>query len=483
MLFSSVTFLVFFLPATLILYFLFPNRVYRNCVLFFMSLLFYSWGEPKFVFLMLASITFNFFIGLYLGNRYGKRKILVILSILANIAILFIFKYLGFTLKIFDIFLESLHIKPILAINLIMPIGISFYTFQEISYLVDVYKNPCLAQKNFLNLGLYISFFPQLIAGPIVRYHDINNQIDSRQESFSLFAEGLERFIIGLSKKVILANSFALVCDKIFSASYESYGTYLAWLAAIAYAFQIYYDFSGYSDMAIGLAKLFGFNLLENFNYPYAASSINDFWKRWHISLTNFFRDYVYIPLGGNRKGKKRTIINRFIVFLTTGLWHGAAFNFIIWGLFHGIFMTIEKWWNTTHKHSKNILLKTANHFFTLLLILLLWVIFRNNLKESIIIILKMFGINYSYFTSVFRPISVNKFLLLYIDIRFFILLGLGFIFAFPWWRKIILLTGKNIYFIYIKILIKYFVLIILFVICYANLANNAYNPFIYFRF
>ena len=344
MLFSSITFLVFFLPTVLVLYYVLPNLTYKNCVLFLASLLFYAWGEPKFVFLMFASIVFNYVIGLLLGkNSSGARKSLLALAIVANLAVLFVFKYLGFSCSIINEFLDALHIQPLTALNLVMPIGISFYTFQEISYLVDVYRNPELAQKNLLNLGLYISFFPQLIAGPIVRYHDINEQIQARSVSVEKFADGLERFIIGLSKKVLLANTFAFVCDSIYDANFFSYGAFLAWVAAIAYALQIYYDFSGYSDMAIGLAKLFGFDLLENFNYPYAATSITDFWKRWHISLTNFFRDYVYIPLGGNRKGKTRTVLNRFIVFFTTGLWHGAAFNFILWGLAHGTLMTRER--------------------------------------------------------------------------------------------------------------------------------------------
>ena len=251
MLFSSITFLVFFLPCVLIFYYAFPNRTYRNCVLFLGSLLFYAWGEPKFVFLMLASIVSNYNVGLRLGeNSVQNRKMLLAFGILVNIAVLFVFKYLGFSCKIIDLILNSLHIKSISVINLILPIGISFYTFQEISYLVDVYRTPALAQKNLLNLGLYISFFPQLIAGPIVRYHDINDQIENRTENMAQFASGLERFIIGLSKKVLIANSMAAVCDKIYEADFFSYGSYAAWVAAFAYALQIYYDFSGYSDMA-----------------------------------------------------------------------------------------------------------------------------------------------------------------------------------------------------------------------------------------
>ena len=343
MVFSSITFLVYFFPVVFGLYFAFSNITYRNCILFVSSLIFYAWGEPRFILLMLLSIIFNYYMGLLIARIRSKRKIVLFFAIIINLSILFIFKYLGFSCKIINYFLNAINIKSLTALNLVMPIGISFYTFQEISYLVDVYKNNEIVQKNFLNLGLYITFFPQLIAGPIVRYSDINEQILSRHFSILQVATGFERFIIGLSKKVLLANTFAIVCDSIYDADFFSYGAGTAWVAAFAYTLQIYYDFSGYSDMAIGLAKIFGFELLENFNYPYMASSISDFWKRWHISLTNFFRDYLYIPLGGNRRGEKRTVLNRFIVFFTTGLWHGAAFNFILWGLGHGIIMSIER--------------------------------------------------------------------------------------------------------------------------------------------
>ena len=418
MLFSSITFLVFFLPTVLLFYYAIPRRVYRNCLLFLASLLFYAWGEPKFVFLMFASIVFNYIIGLFLGKNSGKKKLLLAFAITANLGVLFVFKYLGFTCKIIDFLLACLKLQPLTTLNLVMPIGISFYTFQEISYLVDVYRKPELAQKNLLSLGLYITFFPQLIAGPIVRYHDINEQIENRKESIPQFADGLERFIVGLSKKILIANSMAVVADRIYEAEIMSYGTYLSWVAAISYALQIYYDFSGYSDMAIGLAKMFGFELLENFNYPYAASSITDFWKRWHISLTNFFRDYVYIPLGGNRKGKARTVLNRFIVFFTTGLWHGAAFNFIFWGLAHGALMTAERSLVKKEQSSNenrafikrfaSTTLNVLHRALTLLAVLFLWVLFRTGTKDFIKLLLKMFGINYSLLFGEFKSIVLK---------------------------------------------------------------------------
>ena len=471
MLFSSITFLVFFFPAVLVLYYALPSLRLRNCVLLFASLLFYAWGEPKFVFLMLGSILFNYGAGLLLGRTTANRKVILALAIVVNIFVLFVFKYLGFSIKIIDMFLNALHIKPLTQINLVMPIGISFYTFQSISYLVDVYRTPSLYQRNALKLGLYISFFPQLIAGPIVRYHDISEQIEKRTHSIEKVALGLERFIIGLSKKVLLANAFALVCDKIYGAPLTDFGAYAAWIACLAYALQIYYDFSGYSDMAIGLAKIFGFELLENFNYPYAASSITDFWRRWHMSLTNFFRDYVYIPLGGNRMGRIRTIVNRYIVFFATGLWHGAAFNFILWGLAHGTLMTIERLFC---KKGGGVVRSIISHAYTILFVALLWVLFRTGTGVSIKLFFKMAGIN-------FQAVTLNEYLHLYIDTRFFILALIGIMFSFPWWHRISFPTkGAGVV---VLTALKYCALAILLVLCYANLADNSYNPFIYFRF
>ena len=479
MLFSSITFLVFFLPAVLLFYYAFPNLKYKNTVLFLASLLFYAWGEPKFIVLMFCSIVFNYNIGFFLKkNSFQKRKLLIF-GIAVNLLLLFVFKYLGFSCRIINALITHSNLRPLTRLNLIMPIGISFYTFQEISYLVDVYKNPDLAQEDFVKLGLYISFFPQLIAGPIVRYHDINTQISDRSLTLSQFSAGLERFIIGLSKKILLANNFAFVCDSFYNSDFFGYGTFAAWCAAFSYAMQIYYDFSGYSDMAIGLAKLFGFELLENFNYPYAANSITDFWKRWHISLTNFFRDYVYIPLGGNRKGKVRTILNRYIVFFTTGLWHGASFNFILWGLAHGSLMTIERLFKPK---SKKVILSIISRIYTLFSILILWILFRNGTKQTIKLILKMFGINYTRFSGNEIPFYKNDFLMLCLDKKFFAILAIGILFCFPWWKKIHIKRQDSIAFV-ILTLLKYMVLAVLLVLCYANLADSAYNPFIYFRF
>ena len=471
----------------LLFYYAHPSRVYKNCVLFLASLLFYAWGEPKYVFLMLSSILFNYKAGLSISKSIAKKKQILTFAIIVNISLLFVFKYLGFSITIIDRLLESLHSKPLRIINFALPIGISFYTFQEISYLVDVYKDPKIAQKSLLNLGLYITFFPQLIAGPIVRYHDINKQIINRRENMEQFAYGLERFIIGLSKKILIANTVALVADKIYDASIFSYDTRTAWIAAIAYALQIYYDFSGYSDMAIGLAAVFGFTLSENFRYPYAASSITDFWKRWHISLTSFFRDYVYISLGGNRKGKVRTILNRFIVFFTTGLWHGASFNFILWGLAHGILMTIERYNNKKIKKD-NFIINLFRRIFTLFSIVILWILFRNGTIQTLKLVLKMFGINYTKYFGTFVPINIDGLLQLSIDTKFFIIASIGTLFSVPWWKAKLFSQkrfSENTTSV-VSILgtaIKYLILGALLVLCYASLADNSYNPFIYFRF
>ena len=470
MLFSSITFIGFFLPIVLALYFIVPQRTYRNAILLIASLLFYMWGEPKFVFLMVASVLFNYVMGILIANR--PLKSLLFLAVAVDIGILFLFKYLGFSCIILNHLISFLHLNPIAVVDLALPIGISFYTFQQITYLVDVYRNPQLVQRNLLNLGLYIVFFPQLIAGPIVRYHDIRLQISERRESLDGVCQGFQRFIIGLAKKVLIANNMALVCDTIYEADPLSYGAAAAWIAAIAYTLQIFYDFSGYSDMAIGLAKIFGFNLLENFNYPYAANSVTDFWRRWHISLTNFFRDYVYIPLGGNRCGERRTAVNRGIVFFLTGLWHGAAFNFILWGLLHGAAMTIER--TLKLNDIKNTVGRQLYRIVTLFMIVMLWVLFRNGTIDGLHLWQKMLGI------SGLHTVNTNLWLF-FVDCKFYIVLMVAVLFAFPWWRGIKLNMEASLP--QIISVLKGAALIFLLLLCMANLANGTYNPFIYFRF
>ena len=480
MLFSSITFCLFFLPVVVLLYYLFPNRMYRNSLLLASSLLFYAWGEPKLVFLMMGSILFNYCMG-RLMERTESKKTLLVSAIVVNIGVLFVFKYLGFTCEIINRLVSSLHIRPLETLNLVMPIGISFYTFQTITYLVDTYRNPGLTQKNILNLGLYITFFPQLVAGPIVRYHDIGRQIVNRSESLEKAVTGLTRFIVGLSKKVLIANNLAIVCDAVYAADPATYGTLAAWIAAVAYALQIYYDFSGYSDMAIGLAKIFGFDILENFNYPYAASSVTDFWKRWHISLTSFFRDYVYIPLGGNRKGGGRTMFNRIFVFFLTGLWHGAAVHFVCWGLLHGGAMILERALKL-HQRLKG-LPGAFYRIFTLANITCLWVVFRNGMKGSLCLLLKMFGADGLLYPGISRmmegwPDLCWKY---HCDTKFCIILLIAVVLCFPWWKKIRL--GNHRALSRFLEAASYAVLAALWVTCVAFLAKNTYNPFIYFRF
>ena len=366
MVFSSGTFLFLFLPLVLIIYYnpICKNRTFRNVFLFLASIFFYAWGEPVYVLLMLLSILVNWLLGL--GIRAGKSgKVLVTIAVIFNLAMLFVFKYWDFAVKTCNGFLGlSL---PLLGLSL--PIGISFYTFQALSYVIDVKRKPELAQTNFLNVGLYISFFPQLIAGPIVRYETIAAEITGRQETWADFTAGLRRFLWGLAKKVLLANQLAKFADLAFDGGPLSTG--LAWLGAIAYALQIYFDFSGYSDMAIGLGRMFGFHFGENFNYPYAARSVTDFWHRWHISLSTWFRDYVYIPLGGNRVKPARHIFNLFVVWFLTGLWHGANWTFLLWGLIYFALLMLEKY--TPLKKLPSL----VGRIYTLLAVLLCWVLFR----------------------------------------------------------------------------------------------------------
>lgn len=385
MLFNSIVFLWIFLPILIALYFtvgkIFPKT--KNYILLIFSLLFYAWGEPKYIVLMLVSIVINYIFGLLIAKyapkgrgenkKRDKRQIAVlVISILTNLALLGHFKYANFFVdSINNVFGANFNIGAIA-----LPIGISFYTFQIMSYIIDLYRGEIKVQKNLFKLALYISFFPQLIAGPIVKYHDIDKALSSRKETMEKFAVGAKRFIYGLAKKVLIADVMAAVVDAIFS--YQGGGVYgltqpVAWLGAICYALQIFFDFSGYSDMAIGLGSMFGFKFMENFNLPYISGSITEFWRRWHISLSTWFKEYIYIPLGGNRKGKVRTYINLWVVFLATGIWHGAAWVFVLWGIYHGLFIFIERLGLKKLLDKMHVL----NHVYTLLVVLGGWVIFR----------------------------------------------------------------------------------------------------------
>lgn len=385
MVFSSTIFLFLFLPLVLLGYYVVKGPV-KNIWLLCASLFFYAWGEPKYVVLMLLSILINYLFGLFIEGKQGKvKKAALTTAILINLLLLGYFKYFNFIVdNINRIFRQDIQIPEIA-----LPIGISFYTFQILSYVVDVYRGHVKAQKNILNLGLYISLFPQLIAGPIVRYVDVEKQIRKRTVSLEKFSYGMRRFMEGFIKKVLIADQICKISDYTFSYEGKALPALLAWLGAICYAIQIYFDFSGYSDMAIGLGKMFGFDFLENFNYPYVSKSIKEFWRRWHISLSSWFRDYLYIPLGGNRVSNRRTYLNLFIVFACTGIWHGANWTFLIWGIYYGIFLVLErgKWGELQSK-----LPGFLRRIYTLLIVLVGWVLFRaDNISGALNYLKSMF--------------------------------------------------------------------------------------------
>ena len=332
MVFSSLVFLCIFLPVIFCLHSVMPSIKVKNALLIIASLIFYAFGEPVYVLLMIASAFLNYLCALLMGK--ANRKAVLVIAVVINIGILCIFKYTGFLVTTVNSVLHTNINVP----QITLPIGISFFTFQALSYVIDVYREQVGIQKNFFKVLLYISFFPQLIAGPIVKYRDIALEIDSRRVELREAAPGLRRFICGLAKKILIANTMAAVADNVFSQGFDTVNVVVAWIGAVAYAMQIYFDFSGYSDMAIGLGRMFGFHFKENFEHPYGSLTIKEFWRRWHISLSSWFKEYVYIPLGGNRKGKTRAGINKIIVFFLTGLWHGANWTFVVWGLFHGLF-------------------------------------------------------------------------------------------------------------------------------------------------
>ena len=463
--FSSFTFLFVFFPITIILYYIYKNRNYRNIVLLIMSLVFYAWGEPKYILLMVFSIFINYILAIIL-EKYSKiKKIVLNIDIAINILLIFIFKYLDFgILSINKIFNTNLN-----QYKIALPIGISFYTFQILSYVIDVYRKDVKAQKNIFKLGLYISLFPQLIAGPIVRYKDIEEQINNRNENLDGFVNGLKRFIIGLGKKVIIANNMALVCDTIYNENIQNLGTAAVWIAVIAYAFQIYFDFSGYSDMAIGIGKIFGFDFLENFNYPYISTSVTEFWRRWHISLSRWFRDYVYIPLGGNRCSKLKNIRNILIVWTLTGLWHGSNYNYVIWGIYYGVLLIIEKF-IIGEKIEK--IPKFLRWIITMIFICVGWVIFRiENLRDILGILNRMF---------IYYPFNLTKYIYnnydLCISLIFMLFAIIG---MFPIIPKISEKFKDN----KIAKLLSYPILLGVFGITIVILLGNSYNPFIYFKF
>lgn len=483
MLFNSMTFLWIFLPVLILVYFL-AKRKYRNYILLIFSLIFYAWGEPKYILLMLASIIVNYVMGLLIdrakkkaGNKSKwKTRALLIVDILFNVGLLAHFKYANFFFdNINNMFGQNINIG-----NIALPIGISFYTFQIMSYIIDLYRGEIKVQKSLVKLALYISFFPQLIAGPIVKYRDIDNAIDARRETPEKFAYGIKRFVRGLAKKVLIADVLAAVADMFFGGGISGLTQPVAWLGALSYSLQIFFDFSGYSDMAIGLGSMFGFKFMENFNLPYISSSITEFWRRWHISLSTWFKEYIYIPLGGNRKGKIRTFINLWVVFLVTGIWHGAAWNFVIWGIFHGFFIFIER------LGFKKLLDKTKilGHLYTLLVVLNGWVIFRApSLKYGINYLKVMYlGNNSVALPTQLYTVVNNKFVAVLI-----IAILLSGILQVAWGKIEKGFTKKMKQHRKLNGLIEGWLkpatLFVLLLLCIMAIISNTYSSFIYFRF
>ena len=469
MLFSSTVFLYLFLPAVLVLYYtVFRwSRVAQNLLLLCASLFFYAWGEPKFVLVMLWSILINWFMGLLVDELREKKKLckfVVALDVAFNLSILFVFKYLTFTCET----IKHVFRLDFQTVEIALPIGISFFTFQAMSYVIDVYRQNASVQTNLFYVGLYISFFPQLIAGPIVRYQTITDQIVNRKETIEDFFDGFARFVVGLSKKVLLANNFAILADQVFDANQrgDSISAAFCWLGAVAYTLQIFFDFSGYSDMAIGLGRMFGFHFLENFDYPYVSTSVTEFWRRWHISLGTWFRDYLYIPLGGNRCGTRRNILNLFLVWALTGLWHGANFTFIVWGLMYFSLLVFEK-------YSGFFRLKPGflRWVYTLFFVIIGWVIFRaNSIWDAFEYYRKMFGLDGNpaidgLFTGWFA--------------QNIIMICFGIFFSTPIFKHVTEKAEENILFN----LAKTVGLAAVFVLSIASLVSSSYNPFIYFHF
>lgn len=468
MVFSSLTFLCIFLPVVLALYYLLPTLRIRNILLIAVSLLFYAYGEPVYVLLMIASIIINYIFGRLLGTENKKkRQWILAIAVVINIGLLVVFKYLDMMVQT----VNQLSGSEIPLVGLALPIGISFFTFQALSYVIDVYRREVEPQKNLWNVMLYISFFPQLIAGPIVKYHDIQEQIDNRNTDVKEIAEGLRRFIIGLSQKVLISNTMAVTADALFAAGAGELNILSAWIAAIAYMLQIYFDFSGYSDMAIGLGHMFGFRFLENFRYPYISVNMQEFWRRWHISLSTWFKEYLYIPLGGNRKGKARTCLNKMIVFFSTGLWHGANWTFVLWGLWHGVFLLFEQVCPVKK------LPKVLAHIYALLVVCVGFVMFRaDTFGQGMFMIGTMFG--GWEFSSVQMAIVWEQ-----LTPIFLVTLVVAVFGSAPLIPKAAeaCLVRENLrkpatYFSYMAS----FVLLIL---CMLSLSSGTYNPFIYFRF
>lgn len=474
MVFSSPIFVFAFLPLVLIVYYL-SARPFRNVILLVFSLLFYAWGESERLAVMLLSISLNYVAAILIDKTTGQtsRKAWLVMGMIANLGMLIYYKYTFFAISNYNVIAQSIGWHTWAIERIVLPLGISFFTFQGMSYVIDVYRRSTPVQTNPLNLALYITFFPQLIAGPIVRYHDISLQINVRSENLSLFTSGIKRFITGLAKKVLIADALAQADDIIFSYPIDNLGTGMAWLALAIAAMRIYFDFSGYSDMAIGMGRMFGFRFLENFNFPLSVTNMRSFWNHWHISLSNWFRDYVYIPLGGNRKGPFKTQFNLWLIFFLSGLWHGSEWTFVIFGAYHGIFMVAErigldKWLNKTPVFIQNI--------YVWLIFSFSMVFFRSpDLPFSI-----------AYMQQLFTWHSINPYHEVWVHLQpyFWAVLLTGLIFCYPITRHILSWADTHQYIqLQKRELIIWFIYSILFLATIAAMASSSYSPFIYFRF
>jgi alginate O-acetyltransferase complex protein AlgI len=489
MVFSSIIFIFFFLPIFLGVYFIIQKK-YRNLFILLASLLFYFWGEAWYVLLMIGVSLFDYGCGLLFttirkmgsfSEEKKKRlsKIVLISSIVGNLAILGVFKYFNFGIDSLNSLFQIIGLGSdslIRVAQIALPLGISFYTFQSMSYTIDVYRGEVPATRNIVNYLSFVTLFPQLVAGPIVRYTDISKQIEDRNITYSNFALGIQRFIIGLAKKVLIANTVGSVADTIFSLSATNMSFGIAWIGILCYAIQIFFDFSGYSDMAIGLGKMIGFDFLENFNYPYISKSIREFWQRWHISLSTWFRDYLYIPLGGSRMSTARNYFNLFFVFLLCGLWHGASWIFVIWGCWHGLFLVIER---TSVGRFIERQKPIFQYFYTQLVLMIGWAFFRaSDLSQAFVFLKNMFGFNGLQVTNVVE----------FINLKVVIAIVFGIIFSTPLFEIVIskikqnnLFNNHKLYQIWKESYIV--ILILLFILSSVAISSGTYNPFIYFRF
>ena len=471
MVFSSLSFLYLFFPLCAVLYYVCKNRTYRNTVLLLCSLGFYAWGEPKNIVLLLLASLVAYLCGLLMEHwkeRPGRRKAAFITGVVLLTGNLFVFKYLNF----FGDNLNRLGV-PLSLPDIALPIGISFYTFQILSYVIDLYRGEIQLQKNYFYLTLYVSFFPQLIAGPIVRYQTIEAEILDRRETLEDVTTGVKRFILGLAKKVIIADNVGRIAEIIYAGNPEIYGSAMYWLAAAAYALQIYFDFSGYSDMAIGMGRMFGFHFLENFNYPYLSLSITDFWRRWHISLSTWFRDYIYIPLGGNRVKKSRWVFNILAVWALTGFWHGAQWNFLLWGLYYGLLLLVEKLWLGKLLERCP---KAVRWLYAMFFVLIGWVIFNlTDFGQMTSALGMMFNFTPTNFTRMLAADTAIVKALLYVP--------LGVVCSMPLLKKLGKRLSRENVGGTLVLLIEDGLYLALIVLCVAFIVSATYNYFIYFRF